>query len=65
MTAPRFSDPTLEGIADEFIEVVRVKHDAEAKLVELFNTKCSKCMDRLFAILGTFFPEFIHNIHQS
>jgi hypothetical protein len=37
MTAPRFSDPTLEGIADEFIEVVRVKHDAEAKLVELFN----------------------------
>ena len=37
MTAPRFSDPTLEGIADEFIEVLRVKHDAEAKLVELFD----------------------------
>jgi hypothetical protein len=37
MTAPRFSDPALEAIANEFAEVFRVKHDAEAKLVELFD----------------------------
>jgi hypothetical protein len=37
MTAPRFSDPKLEAIADEFIEVLRVKCEAEAKLVELFD----------------------------
>jgi hypothetical protein len=37
MTPPRFSDPTLEAIANEFTEVLRVKHDAEAKLVELFD----------------------------
>jgi hypothetical protein len=35
--AHRFPDPTLEAIANEFIEVLRVKHDAEAKLVELFD----------------------------
>jgi hypothetical protein len=34
---PRFPDPKLEAIANEFIEVLRVKHDAEAKLVELFD----------------------------
>jgi hypothetical protein len=32
-----FSDPTLEVIANEFTEVLRVKHNAEAKLVALFN----------------------------
>jgi hypothetical protein len=32
-----FSDPTLEVIANEFIEILRVKHNAEAKLVALFN----------------------------
>ena len=37
MTAPRFSDPMLEAIAYEFTEVLRAKHDAEAKLIELFN----------------------------
>jgi hypothetical protein len=37
MTAPGFSDPTLEAIANEFTEVLRIKHDAEAKLVELFD----------------------------
>jgi hypothetical protein len=37
MTAPRFSDSALEAIANEFTEVLRVKHDAEAKLVELFD----------------------------
>jgi hypothetical protein len=37
MTAPRFSDPTLEAIANEFTEVLRAKHDADAKLAELFN----------------------------
>jgi hypothetical protein len=37
MTAPRFSNPALEAIANEFTEVLRVKHDAEAKLVELFD----------------------------
>jgi uncharacterized protein YfkK (UPF0435 family) len=37
MTAPRFSDPKLEAIADELTEILRVKHDAEAKLVELFD----------------------------
>jgi hypothetical protein len=35
--APRFPDPTLEAIANEFVEVLRVKRDAEEKLVELFN----------------------------
>jgi hypothetical protein len=35
--APRFPDPTLEAIANEFVEVLRVKRDAEEKLVELFD----------------------------
>jgi hypothetical protein len=37
MTAPRFSDPNLEAIANEFTEVLHVKHNAEAKLGELFD----------------------------
>jgi plasmid stabilization system protein ParE len=35
--APRFPDPTLEAIANEFVEVLRVKREAEEKLVELFD----------------------------
>jgi hypothetical protein len=45
MTAPRFSDPTLEAIANEFTEVLRAKHDAEAKLVVLFNKFAEESVD--------------------
>jgi hypothetical protein len=36
--APRFPDPALQAIADEFAEVLRVKLNAEEKLDELFDT---------------------------